>query len=95
MVTSLPKYLRYAVWSIGVLAALVALAGIAWDALGVTKPSIAAYCDTAGFVERTYSSFDECQSGLAPDIAKYGHVCGCRRADGIAGVVSKLARWVL
>ncbi|HEY7712231.1 MAG TPA: hypothetical protein VIG57_19625 [Candidatus Entotheonella sp.] len=95
MFKQLPRYVRYLVWALGALAAFIAILGIAWDAVGITKPAITAYCDASGFVERTHASFGECQDSLRADINKYGHVCGCRRSDGIFGAFSKVAQWVL
>jgi hypothetical protein len=91
----LPKVLRYTFWGLGVLAALAGVVGFLQGALGLTQPTISAYCNVGGFEERTYSSFEDCDQGLAPDIKRYGYVCGCRRTDGMFGLITSVTRWVM
>jgi hypothetical protein len=80
---------------LGVLAALAGVVGFLQGALGLTQPTISAYCNVGGFEERTYSSFEDCDQGLAPDIKRYGYVCGCRRTDGMFGLITRVTRWVM
>jgi len=90
----LPKILGYPFWVVGTVSVLVAVVGLFQVGLGLTDPVIAAYCNVGGFVERSYTSFDDCQNSLAPDIKKYGFVCGCRRTDGVFGLITRVTRWI-
>ena len=90
-----PKSLNYPFIAAGLLAFLLAVSVLVWDSLGGTSPEITAYCNVDGFVGRTYTSFQECDGSLKPDIQKYGYVCGCKRTDGIFGLVSRVTKWIM